>query len=163
MLCALSVTQHSCFLLCHTNHSGDFFHGRHALCHCQRIFQILLFHIICDHYDLCILVFLSSLDNLRQTDTTVAKYTGNIGQYTRTVFHKHANEELTADLVHVLDRKILITGTSDSSTAIIQNISYNIKDIAHNCTGCRQFSGTTAIEHGILYGIPCTKLRCMHH
>ena len=81
MLCALSVTPHSCFSFMPHESLGDFFHGRHALCHCQRIFQILLFHIICDHYDLCILVILSSLDNLRQTDTTVAKYTGNIGQY----------------------------------------------------------------------------------
>ena len=67
----------------------------------------------------------------------------------------------------MFDRKVLIAGTSDSSTAVMQNISYDIKDITDYRTRCRQFSCATAVEHRILhrislykYGIVCVINRC---
>ena len=57
----------------------------------------------------------------------------------------------------MFDRKVLITGTSDSSTAVMQNISYNIKDITDYRTRCRQFSCATAVEHRVLHRISLYK------
>ena len=87
----------------------------------------------------------------------VSKYLCNSGKYSRFICDLHTDKELVLHLTKFLDRQIFIAGTTDPSRTAISDISYHINHIAHYGTGCRKFTCTPSVKHGIIHCISMNK------
>lgn len=115
------------------------------------------FYFFGDDYDLCQLSDLLFLDDLLDADFAVAEHGGYGCQDTRLVFYQHTQEVFRTDVIHRFDLQLFVAGATDPAAALILEVSGNIKDISDHRTCRWQFSGSAAVEHGIIHGITMYK------
>ena len=98
-------------------------------------------------------------DDLLDADFAVAEHGGYGCQDTRLVFYQHTQEVFRTDVIHCFDRQLFVAGAADPAAALILEVSGNIKDISDHRTCRWKFSGSAAVEHGIIHGITKTALK----